>query len=239
VSHAETTVLPSIVVPHAAQDHIDLERVWTIVVAGGSGARFGRPKQYEQVGDRRMIDRSVATAVGVSQGVVVVVPHADVAQESQTFAPSATVVAGGASRSDSVRAGLAAVDADATIVCVHDAARPFATAQLYRSVIAAVAAGADGVVPGVPVTDTIKLVADDRSVEATPPRHRLVAVQTPQGFRAGVLRAAHATGVDGTDDAALVEAVGGRVVVVDGEANNRKVTLPDDLQWARTLVAQR
>jgi 2-C-methyl-D-erythritol 4-phosphate cytidylyltransferase len=226
-------------VSHAAQDHTDLERVWTIVVAGGSGARFGRPKQYEHIGDLRMIDRSVGVAVDVSDGVVVVVPHADVDHESQVFAPAARVVAGGASRSESVRAGLAAVAPDATIVCVHDAARPFASAQLYRSVIAAVMAGADGVVPGVPVTDTIKLVADDGSVEATPPRHRLVAVQTPQGFRVQVLRAAHEAGADGTDDAALVEAAGGRVVVVDGEVDNRKVTHPDDLQWARTLVAQR
>ncbi|MCU1361550.1 MAG: ispD, partial [Ilumatobacteraceae bacterium] len=142
-------------------------------------------------------------------------------------------------RSASVRAGLGAVADDATIVCVHDAARPFATAHLYRTVIDAVVAGADGVVPGVPVTDTIKVVASDGTVAATPPRDRLVAVQTPQAFRASVLRAAHATGVDGTDDAGLVELAGGRVVVVAGEADNRKITHPDDLQWARSLAADR
>jgi 2-C-methyl-D-erythritol 4-phosphate cytidylyltransferase len=225
-------------VPHAEQDHIDLERVWTIVVAGGSGSRFGRPKQYEQLGDQRMIDRSVAVATGVSDGVVVVVPIADVAHESSVFVAPTKVVAGGSSRSDSVRAGLSAVADDATIVCVHDAARPFATDQLYRAVIDAVASGAEGVVPGVPVTDTIKLVADDGTVHSTPPRDRLVAVQTPQAFRASVLRAAHAGGSDGSDDAALVEQAGGRVVVVAGEADNRKITHPDDLQWARTLAAR-
>jgi 2-C-methyl-D-erythritol 4-phosphate cytidylyltransferase len=106
-------------------------------------------------------------------------------------------------------------------------------------VVAAVVAGADGVVPGVAVTDTIKLVAADGSVEATPPRDRLVAVQTPQAFRAALLRAAHHQGAEGTDDAALVEAAGGRVMVVAGEADNRKVTHPDDLIWARTLVEGR
>lgn len=186
-----------------------------------------------------MIDRSVAIAAGVSDGVVVVVPAADLAHESSVFAPPVRVVAGGATRSASVRAGLAVVADDATIVCVHDAARPFATGHLYRVVIAAIVAGADGAVPGVPVTDTIKLVDADGLVQATPPRDRLVAVQTPQGFRAEVLRAAHANGADGTDDAALVEAAGGRVVVVTGEVDNRKVTHPDDLQWARSLVQQR
>jgi 2-C-methyl-D-erythritol 4-phosphate cytidylyltransferase len=226
-------------VAHAEQVRTLSECVWTIVVAGGSGARFGRPKQYEPLGDQRIIDRSVAVARDSSDGVVVVVPADDLQFETSIFAAPVRVVAGGATRSDSVRAGLAAVDAAATIVCVHDAARPFATTQLYRSVVAAVVAGADGVVPGVAVTDTIKLVAADGSVEATPPRDRLVAVQTPQAFRAALLRAAHHQGAEGTDDAALVEAAGGRVMVVAGEADNRKVTHPDDLIWARTLVEGR
>jgi 2-C-methyl-D-erythritol 4-phosphate cytidylyltransferase len=186
-----------------------------------------------------MIDRAVAVASAVSDGVIVVVPAADVHHESSVFEAPVRVVAGGASRSDSVRAGLAAVAGDATIVCVHDAARPFATTQLYRVVLDAIAAGAQAVVPGVPVTDTIKVVGEDGTVQSTPARDRLVAVQTPQAFRASVLRAAHATGADGTDDAALVEAVGGCVVVVAGEVDNRKVTNPDDLQWARSLAEHR
>ena len=125
---------------------------------------------------------------------------------------------------------------DADVICVHDAARPLATERLFRLVIAAVANGADAAIPGVPVADTIKVVDADGAVVATPDRATLVAVQTPQAFRASVLRAAHATGGDATDDAALVEKAGGRVVVVDGEPSNRKITLPDDLEWAREML---
>ena len=231
MSHARATVLPSLLVPPAQP-----EIVWTVVVAGGSGARFGRPKQYELLDEHRMIDHSVAAARASSDGVVVVVPASDVATESQRFD---LVVAGGATRSDSVRAGLAAVPSDADIICVHDAARPFASAALFRSVIAAVRAGAEGAIPGVAVTDTIKVVGADGAVQHTPERSSLVAVQTPQAFRAAALRAAHAGGPEGTDDAALVEAAGGRVVVVAGEPDNRKVTHPDDLDWARVKVGAR
>jgi 2-C-methyl-D-erythritol 4-phosphate cytidylyltransferase len=163
----------------------------------------------------------------VSDGVIVVVPADDAERED--------AVAGGATRSDSVRAGLRAVPADATIICVHDAARPLASADLYRRVIDAIAEGADAAVPALAVSDTIKVVADG-VVVSTPDRGSLVAVQTPQAFRAGALRSAHEHGGDATDDAALVEALGGRVVVVAGEAINRKITVPDDLEWARRLV---
>lgn len=216
--------------------------VWTVVVAGGSGARFGRPKQYEHLGPARVIDRSVEVAAASSAGVVVVVPAADVAREATAFSGvpgGAHVVAGGASRSESVRAGLAAVPDHADVVCVHDAARPFADAALYARVVDAVVAGADGAIPGLTVTDTIKVVDDDGRVVATPERSTLRAVQTPQAFRADVLRRAHVSGAEGTDDAALVEALGGRVVVVDGDVDNRKITHPDDLEWARGLVARR
>ncbi len=203
------------------------EQIWTIVVGGGSGRRFGTPKQYEMLGDVRVIDRSVAVAREVSDGVVVVVPPEDAARES--------AVAGGVTRSESVRAGLAAIPADAVIVCVHDAARPLASADLYRRTIAAVRNGADAAIPGVAVADTIKVVADG-VVVSTPDRASLVAVQTPQAFRATTLRTAHERGGDATDDAALVEALGGVVVVVEGEARNRKITVPDDLVWARRQI---
>ena len=204
------------------------ENVWTIVVAGGTGSRLGRPKQYEFVGSRRVIDHATEAARAVSAGVVVVVPAADVATEGG--------VAGGATRSESVRAGLGAVPGSATIICVHDAARPFASAELFAAVIAAIEDGADAAIPGVAVTDTIKRIDDDGIVVETPPRSALVAVQTPQAFRASVLRAAHASGRDATDDAALVEICGGRVVVVAGESTNRKITHPDDLAWAQELA---
>lgn len=205
-------------------------KVWTIVVGGGSGTRFGRPKQYETLGDERIIDRARRIAASASAGVVLVVPAVDAATEGG--------VAGGSTRSESVRAGLAHVPADADIVCVHDAARPFADADLYRRVVAAVEAGADAAVPGVAVTDTIKVVDDAGVVTATPDRATLVAVQTPQAFRYASLVAAHASGAEATDDAALIEATGGRVVVVEGSNDNRKITVPDDLDWARQRVVE-
>lgn len=205
--------------------------VWTVVVGGGSGQRFGRPKQYETLDGERVLDRSRRNASLVSDGVVVVVPEADAEREGG--------VPGGATRSDSVRAGLSAVPADATVICVHDAARPLAGPELFRRVIDAVVAGADGAVPGIGVADTVKIVDADGTVVSTPDRSRLRAVQTPQAFRADVLRAAHADGGDGTDDAELVERAGGRVVVVAGDPTNRKITHPDDLEWARRVVGER
>ena len=206
--------------------------VWTIVVAGGSGQRFGRPKQFEELGGRRVLDWAVAAASDASDGVVLVLPAADVDRSNPLE------VAGGATRSESVRNGLAAVPETATVVCVHDAARPFASSRVFAAVIDAVAGGADAAVPGVPVVDTIKVVAMDGTVMSTPNRSTLVAVQTPQAFRAASLRAAHAAGAEGTDDAALVERLGGRVVVVPGEPRNRKITEPDDLAWARSEVGR-
>jgi 2-C-methyl-D-erythritol 4-phosphate cytidylyltransferase len=205
------------------------EVVWTIVVAGGGGQRYGAAKQFEALGPARVVDRAVETARRASVGVVVVVPAAEAAAEGG--------VAGGATRAESVRNGLAAVPPEATIICVHDAARPLASAALFDAVIGAVAAGADGVVPAVPVTDTVKIVDATGTVVSTPDRAALVAVQTPQGFRARALRRAHASGADGTDDASLVERIGGRVVTVPGEASNRKITAPDDLEWARQWLA--
>ncbi|MFM2181743.1 MAG: hypothetical protein RJB61_37 [Actinomycetota bacterium] len=199
------------------------------MVAAGSGQRFGGPKQYSSLGGRRVIDWAVHTAREASDGVVVVVPAADAEREGG--------VAGGASRSESVRNGLAKVPADADIVCVHDGARPFADAELFRRVIEAVAAGADAAVPGVPIADTVKVIDDAGTVRSTPTRDTVRAVQTPQAFRADVLRAAHAAGAEGTDDAMLVEQAGGTVLVVDGDVRNRKITEPSDLEWARRQVA--
>ena len=206
--------------------------MWTVVVGAGRGSRFGGLKQYEDIGGTRIIDRSVSVARSAGSQVVVVVPGADVEREGG--------VAGGESRAASVRAGLAAVPAEAEIICVHDAARPFATVELFERVIAAVRAGADGAVPGMPVSDTIKVVHSvdgELEVSSTPDRSTLIAVQTPQAFRADVLRAAHAGGAEGTDDASLVEIAGGRVVIVEGEATNRKITTAEDLAWARGVTA--
>jgi 2-C-methyl-D-erythritol 4-phosphate cytidylyltransferase len=196
--------------------------VWAVVVAAGTGSRFGGPKQYEQVAGRRILDWSLDAARSIADGVVLVVP-AHLAAQAEAGADA--VVAGGASRSASVRAGLAAVPADAEVVVVHDAARPAARPALFESVVAAVLAGADAAIPGVPLVDTVKRVAGGVVVE-TLDRTALVAVQTPQAFRAEVLREADG---EATDDAALVEAAGGRVVVVPGDPANLKVTEPADL----------
>jgi 2-C-methyl-D-erythritol 4-phosphate cytidylyltransferase len=212
--------------------------VWTIVVAGGAGRRFGAAKQFEMLGRERVIDRACAVARSVSEGLVVVLPSTGNAVAWLPVGDSEHAVAGGATRSGSVRAGLAAVPGSATVVCVHDAARPLASRDLFERVIAAVRAGADGAIPGMPVNDTIKVVDDDGVVTATLDRATLTAVQTPQAFSAAALRAAHAAAAEGTDDASLVEATGGRVVVVPGEAWNRKLTEPGDLEWARSYVAQ-
>lgn len=205
-------------------------KVWTIVVGGGSAQRYGQPKQYESLGRERVIDRSKRIAGMVSDGVIVVVPAIDAEREGG--------VAGGRSRSESVRAGLAAVPPEADVICVHDAARPLASVELYEAVVSAIVDGADGAIPGIPVTDTIKVVGTDGTVTSTPNRASLMAVQTPQAFSAVALRAAHAAGGDGTDDAALVEQSGGRVVVVPGEADNRKITVPDDLAWIRSAIME-
>ena len=217
--------------------------VWTIVVAGGSGRRFGALKQYAEIGNRRLVDLAVEAARRSSEGVVLVVPADDAEREGG--------VAGGPTRTASVRNGLAAVPSDAEVVLVHDAARPFASDRLFADVVAAVRAGADGAVPGLPLVDTVKSIevvpspsiglgagvpAVVPKVTGTPDRATLVSVQTPQAFRADVLRRAYTSELDATDDAALVEAVGGTVVVVPGDSDNRKITLPEDLVWARSHV---
>jgi 2-C-methyl-D-erythritol 4-phosphate cytidylyltransferase len=203
--------------------------VWAIVVAAGNGVRFGGAKQYEVLGDRRVLDWSLAAARAVADGVVVAVAP-DRMSDAEPGADA--VVAGGPTRSESVRAGLAAVPPSADVIVVHDAARPFAPASLFHAVVAAVTAGSAGAVPGLAVADTVKRTRAG-VVVATLDRSELVTVQTPQAFAAAVLRRAHTTGGEATDDAALVEAEGGEVVVVAGDPVNVKITTLADLDWAR------
>jgi 2-C-methyl-D-erythritol 4-phosphate cytidylyltransferase len=211
--------------------YVALVSTWAIVVAAGSGARFGAAKQFARIGGVTALERAVATARETCAGVVVVVP------EGIAWSGSAGVAAtpGGATRSDSVRAGLALVPDDADVVVVHDAARPLASRALFASVTAAVRNGADAAIPALPVVDTVKRVSGDQVV-ATVPRDDLVVVQTPQAFRAAALRAAHAAGGVDTDDAALIEAGGGTVVVVPGESRNLKLTVVADLELAQALL---
>lgn len=204
---------------------------WVIVVAAGSASRFGRPKQYAPLAGRRVVDWSLAAARSVADGVVLVVPPDRLADGE---AAADAVVGGGATRSASVRAGLAAVPESATAILVHDGARPLAGADLFARVVAAVEAGAEAVVPAVPVTDTLRR-RDGGPVD----RGDLLAVQTPQGFQAASLRRAHAGEPEATDDVTLVEAMGGKVVVVDGTPANLKVTHPVDLVAAEALLTDR
>lgn len=207
-------------------------RIVAIVVAAGLGERFGAPKQFLTVGDQRLVDRAVAVAGAACDEVVVVLPEGRV----WDGAPVAAAVVGGRTRSDSVRAGLAAIAPDAEIAVVHDAARPLATPELFELVIDAVRAGADAAVPALPVADTLKRVDGDQVV-GTVDRDGLVTVQTPQAFLVAALRAAHAGDGDATDDAALVEAAGGTVVVVGGDPRNLKVTNVADVAVVEALLA--
>lgn len=205
--------------------------VWVVIVAAGSGSRFGGAKQYATLAGRRVVDWSIDVARTVADGVVLVVPQGD---EERPEPAVDAVAAGGATRSASVRNGLAAVPDDAAVVLVHDGARPLASHALFRSVVDGVLAGADAVVPVVPVVDTI---TDLHGVPVD--RDALRAVQTPQGFAAGPLRTVHASRPEATDDASLVVAAGGRLRTVHGERWNLKITEPDDLVVAEALLERR
>jgi 2-C-methyl-D-erythritol 4-phosphate cytidylyltransferase len=201
--------------------------VSAVVVAGGQGVRFGGLKQFASLGDETVAARSVRQARSVADLVVLVVPPG----YEGTGEGADLIVVGGPTRAASVRAGLTHVS-EAEVVVVHDAARPLASPALFVAVVDAVLAGADAAVPGLSITDTVKRVERDGDVtivRTTEIREELVTVQTPQAFRSHVLLAAHEAAGEATDDAALVERVGGRVVVVLGHADNVKITVPDDL----------
>ena len=217
-----------------ATTHDPSDDVWAVVVAAGSGQRFGGAKQFAVLEGERVLDRSVAACRTVCGGGVVVL-SADVLGTPDAEVPGAdVVVAGGASRSESVRRGLAAVTDSAELVLVHDAARPLVDPAVCARVVAALRAGARAVVPAVPVTDTVRTVAGE-----VLDRNQLRAVQTPQGFRRDALVAAHATEADATDDAGLMELLGESVAMVDGDPGNLKITGPDDLAVAAALLRLR
>jgi len=209
-------------------------QVWSVVVAGGSGQRFGTLKQFSLLAERPVVEWSVAACRDSSSGVVLVLPRGAVGP--MAFGAD-VVVEGGGTRTESVCRGVAAVPPTAEVIVVHDAARPLASEDLFRAVITAVTAdGAGGAIPGIPVSDTIKVVDGSGCVTATLDRDTLVAVQTPQAFDADLLRRAHAGGTQATDDAALVEALGATVRVVPGDPRNLKITTPADLELAEHLL---
>ncbi len=213
--------------------------MWAIVVAGGSGRRFGGRKQFLQLAGKPVVAWSVDAARTVADGVVLVVPGGSSVPGEVDPTGSLSldaVVTGGDSRADSVRAGLAAVPEDAAVIVVHDAARPLASAALFAAVVEAVAEGAPCAIPVLAVSDTVKRVADGL-VQATVDRDELVTVQTPQAFAASALREAHGHGGEHTDDAGMLEALGIAVHTVPGEPSNLKITRPEDLGVAEALLA--
>ena len=222
--------------------------VGVVLVAAGQGTRLGAgvPKQYLPLGGVPMLLRAVRpfTTHPEVAHTVVVLPAADAASPPPWLAAvlggTLTVTAGGAERSDSVAAGLAALPAACTVVLVHDAARPFVEHALITAV-AAVARRGEGAVPAIPVGDTLKEVAPDSGgrIVRTVPRAGLYRAQTPQGFPRRVLEQAHAQASHGgpaTDDAQLVEQAGVPVRVVAGSARNFKITTEDDLLIAERLL---
>jgi len=216
--------------------------VGVIIVAGGRGVRIGgdRPKQLLRIGNRTMLQHSVAAFdrhPSVAE-IVVVLPSEVVARGQElvgTTAHACRFAAGGERRQDSVASGFAAMSANCDLILVHDAARPFVTDALISRVIDATET--DGVVvPALPASDTVKRVhRGERRVCETIPRDELWLVQTPQGFRREVLIAVFASaGEDATDEASLAERAGFPVHIVTGERDNVKITTPEDLAAART-----
>jgi 2-C-methyl-D-erythritol 4-phosphate cytidylyltransferase len=218
-------------------------RAAAVVVAGGSGRRMGGAvrKQYLEVGGEPILLRAVRAFVhhpGIG-ATVVVLPREDAADPPAWLTVlGVVVVAGGEERGDSVWNGLAATPADAETVLVHDGARPFVAADVIDRVLEGARSGA--VLAALPVTDTLKEVREDGTVAATPDRARFWQAQTPQGFPREVILEAHrrarAEGVRATDDAALCERYGIPVRVVEGAADNLKVTRPADLAVAEALA---
>jgi len=214
-----------------------------LVVAAGKGERLGSdgPKAFVVLGGRPMLEWSldVLRAAPAIRETVVALPAA-----GGFVVDGVVTVPGGAERSHSVRNALAAVGEDVDLVLVHDAARPLLSAEIVRDCLAALEDPAvDAAIAAAPVTDTIKEAGASRRVEATLDRSRLWAVQTPQVFRRAVLERVLAQPDEvlaaATDDASLVEAAGGTVVLVPSPRSNLKVTTPEDLQLAELLLAHR
>jgi 2-C-methyl-D-erythritol 4-phosphate cytidylyltransferase len=221
--------------------------VWAILVAAGRGERLGsaQPKAFAKLGEDPLLAeplRRLEESDWIDAIVIVAPPGweepAILLAEELGCGKVFSCVAGGATRTESVRLGLDEVPPEALVVLVHDAARPLLPEDVIERVIAPLSQGWDGAVPGLPVADTLKRVDDDGAIAETVPRDGLWAVQTPQAFDVGVLRAAVVAGGDATDCAGLVEARGGRVKVVQGDPQLLKVTTADDLakivSWLET-----
>ena len=209
-----------------------------IIAAAGSGERFGAtlPKALISLGNRTLIEHAVAALAPIASEIVICAPAGYEKQIQELVGSDITVVTGGITRSDSVRAGIAALTGDNKYVLVHDAARALASTQLAQQVLAALEKGEVAVIPGLELIDTVKSVDASGRVTSTPDRASLRRVQTPQGFDLEILKKAHASGADATDDGALVEALGNKVLIINGEERALKITTPADLATALSML---
>ncbi|OGP48384.1 MAG: 2-C-methyl-D-erythritol 4-phosphate cytidylyltransferase [Deltaproteobacteria bacterium GWD2_55_8] len=224
-------------------------RVNAVIVAAGEGERMGGkiPKPFLSLNGRPIILRTLSHfAASQIRRVILVASEREVSRcqelvrsDLQLRGLEFVFQAGGLRRQDSVSEGLARLDADCEVVVIHDGVRPFISSRLIdRCVEVALQEGA--VVVGVPVRDTIKVVSEDRRIRETPPRETLWEIQTPQAFRTEIIREAfrHAAreGAEATDDAMLVERLGKKVAVLEGQRTNIKITVPEDLVIAEALL---
>jgi len=205
-----------------------------VIPAGGSGERLGAnmPKALVQLGGKTLIEHAVAQMAPIADQIVVAAPTGYEDQFRSLLGTEVTIVTGGITRTESVKAALSVLSKDLSYVLVHDAARPLASADLARRIIKELEAGADAVIPGLKVADTIKRVNIDGFVTKTPNRTKLRAIQTPQGFTYETLITAHKSKSDATDDAGLVEELDIPVKVILGEERALKITTPEDYQRA-------
>jgi 2-C-methyl-D-erythritol 4-phosphate cytidylyltransferase len=222
--------------------------VYVVLVAAGEGRRLGsgRPKAFIALAGRPLLAESLERLERSDwiDAIVVVAPQgweepAILLAEELVVSKVVAVVTGGATRAESVRAGLVEVGSDAVVIVVHDAARPLVDDPVLGRVLEPLSEGWDGVVPGLPIPDTVKRVSDG-VVTGTIDRSDLVTVQTPQAFPAQILQAAYARDLTGaTDCASLVESSGGRIRVVEGDLRLLKVTTPDDLDRVESWLQER
>ena len=209
-----------------------------IIAGAGMGHRLGAdiPKALIQIDGVTLIERAFAALSPVVDEIVITAPAGYEDQFRAIVGDSATVITGGVLRSDSVNMALKSLSPSTKYVLVHDAARALATSELAERVLHGLTSGESAVIPALSVVDTIKEVDRDGYVRSTPDRSILRAVQTPQGFSVEVLKRAHEASEDATDDAALVEALGVKVKTIPGEARAMKITNPEDIALAVTLV---
>jgi 2-C-methyl-D-erythritol 4-phosphate cytidylyltransferase/2-C-methyl-D-erythritol 2,4-cyclodiphosphate synthase len=217
-----------------------------VIVAAGRGVRAGGslPKQYRLLAAKPVLRWSVEAmlAAGVEQIIIVVAPDEAELCRAATGGLPVEVVSGGATRNVSVRAGLSAVGEDARLIFVHDAARPGLPPSMIAALEHAIAAGADGAAPALPVADTLRRVDREGRVIGDVDRDALMRVQTPQAFRAEALRAAYGALADDasfTDDLAVVREQGGACVLISGDPRLMKLTYPEDFDLLERMMGER